>query len=311
MTSAKNIDLLSDVRSKAYLVWVSQVDAYLTEKFPYSAHLFKTTADERRVQIEWEVPGNEAADVDSRAARFVELQQHDEAAKAHVLQFLSPSLKQQFVSRPTGTAIWAQLKQHHDELMELEVENADELAPRLFNYSPMAAAAAAPSTDERVAALEAELRRMRATTAHPGGAGRPQAAVNRGGGAGDRRCWRCDEPGHLARNCIHPPVGAHPNRQGTCPRMSALTQMPWLLDSGATHHMSPGGALGPGAFIEYRALPQPFSVSFGKKGTAAPATGVGDVEVHGSLGTEVLTGVLHVPELAVSLFSVRAATDAQ
>ena len=66
-----------------YLVWVSQVDAYLTEKFPYSAHLFKTTADERKVQIEWEVPGNEAADVDSRAARFVELQQHDEAAKAH------------------------------------------------------------------------------------------------------------------------------------------------------------------------------------------------------------------------------------
>ena len=84
--------------------------------------------------------------------------------------------------------------------MELEVENADELAPQLFNYSPMAAAAAAPSTDERVAALEAELRRMRATTAHPGGAGRPQATFNRGGGAGDRRCWRCDEPGHLARN---------------------------------------------------------------------------------------------------------------
>jgi hypothetical protein len=50
------------------------------------------------------------------------------------------------------------------------VENADELAPRLLNYSPMAAAAAAPSTDERVAALEAELRRMRATTGHPGGA---------------------------------------------------------------------------------------------------------------------------------------------
>ena len=71
--------------------------------------------------------------------------------------------------------------------------------------------------------------------------------------------------------------------------------------------MSPGGALGPGAFVKYRALPQPFSVSFGKKGTAAPATGVGDVEVHGSLGTEVLAGVLHVPELAVSLFSVRAA----
>ena len=70
--------------------------------------------------------------------------------------------------------------------------------------------------------------------------------------------------------------------------------------------MSPGGALGAGAFVEYRALLQLFSVSFGKKGTAAPSTGVGDAEVHGSLGTEVPTGVLHVPELAVSLFSVRA-----
>ena len=89
MTSAKNVDLLSDVRSKAYLVWVSQVDAYLTEKFPYSAHLFKTTADEQRVQIEWEVPGNEAADVDANTARFIELQQHDEAAKAHVLQYIT------------------------------------------------------------------------------------------------------------------------------------------------------------------------------------------------------------------------------
>ena len=116
MTFTYNIDLLSTVRSKAYLVWVSQVDAYvyLTEKFPYSAHLFKTTADERRVQLQWEFPGNEAADVDARASRFVELQKHDEATKAHVLRFLLPSLIQQFVTRPTGTAIWVQLRQQHD-----------------------------------------------------------------------------------------------------------------------------------------------------------------------------------------------------
>ena len=44
-------------------------------------------------------------------------------------------------------------------LTERELENADKLAPRLFTYSPMAAAAAAPSADERVAKLEAELRR--------------------------------------------------------------------------------------------------------------------------------------------------------
>ena len=40
-------------------------------------------------------------------------------------------------------------------LMELGGENADELAPQLFRFSPMAAAAAAPSKEERVAALEA------------------------------------------------------------------------------------------------------------------------------------------------------------
>jgi len=71
--------------------------------------------------------------------------------------------------------------------------------------------------------------------------------------------------------------------------------------------MTSGGAAGVKAFQGYRSLPHPFSVSFGKKGSAAPATGVGDVAVHGSLGSEVLKGVLHVPELAVSLFSVPAA----
>ena len=88
-------------------------------------------------------------------------------------------------------------------LMELELEHTDKLAQRHVTYLPMAAAATAPFTDERVAALEAELRRMRAIASHPGGASRPQAVVNRGGGAGDTRFGRCDEPRHLARNCVH------------------------------------------------------------------------------------------------------------
>jgi hypothetical protein len=51
----------------------------------------------------------------------------------------------------------------------------------------------------------------------------------------------------------------------------------------------------------------PWLVQFGKRGANAPAVGVGDLLVQGCNGTEVLRGVLHVPELATSLFSVRAA----
>ena len=68
-------------------------------------------------EIERKLPGNEEANVAARAAAQAVLRSHDEAAKAHVLQFLGPALKLQLVSRSTGTEIWEELKNQHAEWM--------------------------------------------------------------------------------------------------------------------------------------------------------------------------------------------------
>jgi hypothetical protein len=59
-------------------------------------------------------------------------------------------------------------------------------------------------------------------------------------------------------------------------------------------------------FGNSRKLQEPLLVSFGKKGVTAPAVGMG-VLVHGCAGPVVLQDVLHVPQLSVPLFSVKAA----
>ena len=117
MASAKNVDVLLDVRSESFAVWVAQVVGYLHEKFPDSAYLFTTSSEQRNAEIERKLPGNEEANVAARAAAQAVLRSHDEAAKAHVLQFLGPTLKLQLVSRQTGTEIWQELKQQHAEWM--------------------------------------------------------------------------------------------------------------------------------------------------------------------------------------------------
>jgi hypothetical protein len=48
-------------------------------------------------------------------------------------------------------------------------------------------------------------------------------------------------------------------------------------------------------------------VHFGKRGAVASALGMGSLVICGCLGPEVLEEVLHMPELACPLFSVRAA----
>ena len=63
------------------------------------------------------------------------------------------------------------------------------------------------------------------------------------------------------------------------------------------------------AFMHYETYETPSLVHFGKRGAVAHAIGEGAVVVRGVNGNEVLRGVLHVPQLAVSLFSVRAAVN--
>jgi hypothetical protein len=122
-----------------------------------------------------------------------------------------------------------------------------------------------------------------------------------------KRCYGCGSLEHLLKDCK-----SHGNRGSPASGTSASGSFcadTWLLDSGTTHHMSTGNGAGAAAFLSYRAFQVPHPVYFGKRGATAPAVGVGDLLVHGCGGIERLRGVLHVPGLAVSLFSVRAAVQ--
>jgi hypothetical protein len=73
--------------------------------------------------------------------------------------------------------------------------------------------------------------------------------------------------------------------------------------------MSSGGTRGASAFRRYQLFDEPVLVQFGKRGAMAPAIGLRELVILGHAGPEVLDGVLHAPELVVSLFSVPAALD--
>jgi len=127
------------------------------------------------------------------------------------------------------------------------------------------------------------------------------------------QCHRCLEWGHIAKNCPAlypakkpPPGGQSPARPGAAIPSNGF-EFPWLLDSGTTHHMSSGAGAGAAAFRNYQPFATAQLVHFGKRGASAPALGMGDLVVPGVSGWETLRNVLHVPEIAVSLFSVRDA----
>ena len=84
--------------------------------------------------------------------------------------------------------------------------------------------------------------------------------------------------------------------------------MAWIIDSGASKHMTASRQL----FCEYEELTSPEKVSVGD-GRIIDAVGVGNVRIaltHRKVKKHVtLYNVLYVPDLAVNLFSVRAATS--
>jgi transposase InsO family protein len=183
-------------------------------------------------------------------------------------------------------------------LGQLEVDEADDLAPGA-QAPPQVHAAVVPISDQglsdRLTAIEDVLKRLQ----HAG----PPAQSQK-----QKKCYACGRLGHLARDCPGPSSGNRgPSASGVS--MSVTYADTWLLDSGTTHHMSTGNGAGAADFLSYRAFAVPQMVYFGKRGATAPAVGVGDLVVHGCGGAERLRGVLHVPDLAVSLFSVRAAVQ--
>jgi hypothetical protein len=189
------------------------------------------------------------------------------------------------------------LKVLRPQLGDLEYRNA-ELAPArtpVLAPSPMAHAAATKMAAEaRISPLEEALQRL---TSPSGTRARPPTT-----GGPTRTCHRCGSLEHLVRHCPHLPIGAKPAYQGASP--FSVHGGRWLLDSGTTHHMSSGGTRGASAFCRYQVFDEPVMVQFGKRGAMAPAIGLGELVILGHAGPEVLDGVLHVPELVVSLFSV-------
>ena len=213
------------------------------------------------------------------------------------------------VSMPPGTTI-AVLK---GQLRRLELTN-----PRLAAdgaVTPPAAMAAVAPTREEFEALRAELRTMSVASSSKAAQNDAQRAQPR-----VRKCYKCGQHGHISTECTRTLMPLPDDASGASSTLwrhgdtsSAAMQAEtsgrlfgeWLLDSGCTQHMSPGGGMA--TFRNYRRLGVGIPVRFGKRGSAAQAVGIGDVSLHGVAGEVLLTNVLHVPELVGNLFSVSAA----
>jgi hypothetical protein len=124
----------------------------------------------------------------------------------------------------------------------------------------------------------------------------------------ERRCYRCGGVDHLVSACPLPEQRGPFAGQGTlrC-APAAVCGSRWMVDSGCSDDMHPGGSLGERAFVNYRRFHQLLAVHLAKKGAHTQAVGVGQMELRGCTGAVVLSNVLHVPELDHPLFSVRQA----
>lgn len=124
----------------------------------------------------------------------------------------------------------------------------------------------------------------------------------RGNGSFSGRCFRCNQYGHKQDHC--------PRRQNSDDNgefvFSAAdgTTEQWLLDSGASSHMTADRE----DFDDYRELQAPLNITVAS-GHRLPARGVGSVKFSFDTGRVVsLRDVLHVPGLDRKLVSVNALT---
>ena len=142
-------------------------------------------------------------------------------------------------------------------------------------------------------------------------------------GRGPPTCWNCFEVGHVQRFCPKPKRSkpkheatvadeetADDNKgEGGFATPNDTTANAWLLDSGASSHMTPNIAY----FTTYRKFNTPERVCLGD-GRVVEAVGVGNVRLKMLFKASrpkhaTMYDVLHVPKLTCDLFSVRAATN--
>lgn len=136
------------------------------------------------------------------------------------------------------------------------------------------------------------------------------------------KCYNCNKYGHYKRNCPalvkqnSPPVHKAKLGRTVCAmgafRADGQDQYPqrhhWLVDSGATSHMTWQKEL----LMDFQELSPPEKVGLGD-GHSVHAVGIGKVRMEMDLDNRstqpaVLHKVLYVPQLALNLFSVKAAT---
>ena len=158
----------------------------------------------------------------------------------------------------------------------------------------------------------------------------------------ERRCYNCDSPNHMVRECPQPRKNSSQRGRGrgrgrggrghhkaklaaeshsepaevegeesAFPvgevRDSNNTVNSWLIDSGASKHMTPNES----EFITYVKFQKPEKVAIAD-GRVVDAVGIGNIQLSVKLKRQVqrkatLYNVLHVPALKQNLFSVRSA----
>ena len=139
-----------------------------------------------------------------------------------------------------------------------------------------------------------------------------------------RKCFECNEPGHIRKNCKLLKKSKRDFKKGTANAAQQIeqedeevslytaglltskrndTRNEWIIDSGCTHHMCSDQEM----FREYEELSADMKVEMGD-GTPLVARGRGSVALklnqQGSQVNCVLTNVLHVPGLIYNLISV-------
>lgn len=127
----------------------------------------------------------------------------------------------------------------------------------------------------------------------------------------ERRCFVCNKPGHLAKNCkLRRTEGADLSFEETDDESHMLFSVTeeevssqedddtWLVDSGCTNHMTKEVKY----FITLdRSIKVPIKVGNGQRIITA---GKGNIQVMTSQGEKIIKEVFFVPDLARNLLSV-------
>lgn len=191
-----------------------------------------------------------------------------------------------------------------------------------------------------VGRLMAEHMRQKERDDRAGGAAGSATALYAGRPSATPRtviCFGCRQPGHIRRNCPQLQAARDRKTQGSDKAAAAAVSPAegdifmfmarvsdtvsatgsttaacsdeWLVDSGASRHMCNNRA----AFTSYLPLREHNSVILGN-GAVIDAIGIGTVDVRANVGGELklvrLVNVLHVPQLAQNLVSVKSAANA-